>query len=661
MCNKGEWLSSNQVDKENWGENMGNVDFKEFYDGVKFYGGSVQKLEKAETILDAFRPDKQYSDINEIIELYNIQNAINAGVALKNWTQEQCENYKKIVVTFSPIIGRFFSQINDNNFMAIISTVSVLYMDDFWKLFVQFKVFKRISAEVFGDLLQLPNTTLYKLLEHKRLVGYYGPQLADALRVSDETVRILTSVYLEKSESHYFIPKEFSPKEFESIFLKYMESERVHPNVLELIYKGQSTDKCPISDKLRLKAKRALERFWSNRKETITTKGYEISVGFAEQQNIKEAKEDGVTWQLTYDIDWFENNLDYPTILNNFLYLFEMFDIWFRSSLVSIRSEIGVFEADFMPQGVKFYPKGMCFNMKNMTSAAQTALYYEFLKSHNIDLEEVFKWFFETYLSEEFDVHGFSMVASAPSATYVEKCRSLASEMDGVLKQFRMFVEDGKIDRELFEMSSEHMIIGNIPSLIPNKYVYPNSKEIDSEMWALFSDQSVLSYIEKTQSKYDTFFQLLSHEKVCLSDFVEWQQNNIQWLNERGSISISADGLIELRPDKAWVLQDLYKNDVACVYTNPFSSVIEEMICAGDLRVGSTLFTEPERDYLNYMLNKSEFSDGLDLRNKYIHSTYPQDEKEQKKDYITLLKLMILVITKINDEFCTFYSQKNES
>lgn len=34
---------------------------------------------------------------------------------------------------------------------------------------------------------------------------------------------------------------------------------------------------------------------------------------------------------------------------------------------------------------------------------------YDFLKSHNIDLEEVFKWFFETYLPEEFDVH------SAPS------------------------------------------------------------------------------------------------------------------------------------------------------------------------------------------------------------------------------------------------------
>lgn len=51
-------------------------------------------------------------------------------------------------------------------------------------------------------------------------------------------------------------------------------------------------------------------------------------------------------------------------------------------------------------------------------------------------------------------------------------------------------------------------------------------------------------------------------------------------------------------------------------------------------------------------LNKSSFSNGLDLRNKYAHSTYPEDEKIQFVDYIRLLKIMILVITKINEEFC---------
>ena len=70
------------------------------------------------------------------------------------------------------------------------------------------------------------------------------------------------------------------------------------------------------------------------------------------------------------------------------------------------------------------------------------------------------------------------------------------------------------------------------------------------------------------------------------------------------------------------------------------------------LRLENSLFSKPEQDYLNYELNKSSFSNGLDLRNKYAHSTYPEDEKIQFVDYIRLLKIMILVITKINEEFC---------
>ena len=55
------------------------------------------------------------------------------------------------------------------------------------------------------------------------------------------------------------------------------------------------------------------------------------------------------------------------------------------------------------------------------------------------------------------------------------------------------------------------------------------------------------------------------------------------------------------------------------------------------------------------MLNKSEYSNGLDLRNKYIHSTYPLDTQQQEQDYISLLKILTVVILKINEEFCLKY------
>ena len=79
------------------------------------------------------------------------------------------------------------------------------------------------------------------------------------------------------------------------------------------------------------------------------------------------------------------------------------------------------------------------------------------------------------------------------------------------------------------------------------------------------------------------------------------------------------------------------------------------MITNGDLRYESTLFSTPEQAYLNFQLNRSEFSNGLDLRNKYIHSSYSQDAQVQEQDYDRLLRIMALVVMKINEEFCLKY------
>lgn len=44
----------------------------------------------------------------------------------------------------------------------------------------------------------------------------------------------------------------------------------------------------------------------------------------------------------------------------------------------------------------------------------------------------------------------------------------------------------------------------------------------------------------------------------------------------------------------------------------------------------STLFSKPEQDYFNYFLNKSDFTNGLDLRNSYLHGTQAKPDELQK-------------------------------
>jgi hypothetical protein len=152
---------------------------------------------------------------------------------------------------------------------------------------------------------------------------------------------------------------------------------------------------------------------------------------------------------------------------------------------------------------------------------------------------------------------------------------------------------------------------------------------------------------------------MIKQENILIDDFEQYQISDIKWLIERGALRQNDGGSIELNIQRVGVLKDMYDHDVTCVrYLGGWTDALYEMKSAGDIRIENTLFSEPETDYLNYKLNKSEFSDGLDLRNKYVHSTYPQDEYVQKRDYIELLKLMVLIITKIYEEFCWWKDRK---
>lgn len=91
--------------------------------------------------------------------------------------------------------------------------------------------------------------------------------------------------------------------------------------------------------------------------------------------------------------------------------------------------------------------------------------------------------------------------------------------------------------------------------------------------------------------------------------------------------------------DYTTILKDLYDHEVICDYKMPsYKAVLDEMVEKGKLVRTSTLFSKPEVDYLNYALNKSSFSNGLDLRNKYLHATYPMDTEVQYRDYIDNMK-----------------------
>lgn len=631
------------------------------YNGVKFYGVNdwsiAENLEKAVVILETIDTNTEYTDINQVIELYNIQELFNSGVYLKKWDEKNIDHYKQISNSTTKVIGKFFGKISDGNFFQLCQSVCIEYIEDYWKLFVKFKTYKNVSSQIFSAYLHDSETTLWVLLQQIEIVKYYGKELAEILRVSEQTPQLIISKFLEagSKKCQYHFPKELSPSEFEDIFQKYIDSETANYNYLRLLADAQSSKECPISDKLRLSAKRACDSYWENRPDTGIHIESGIGVEFTDAPEIKSVKrEKRNTLLITYDIKWLLENLDYPTILNNFLYVFEQFDFCWRSTLVSVKSQLGILERTLFIRGNKDYIRGESFNALENLTTLQMKGYYNILEKNGVCLEDVLKWFFEKYLPEEFCANGFHFNPPSEGTTLVEKCRTIASEMDGVLKQFRMYVQDGEIDQELFEMSSEHIVFSNLSGFVEEKYAYGSSDNIENEQFLLFSDQSHLYYIEKTKSKYSCLFELLVKEKVNFSDFWEHQHSNLQWLIDRGIIIVDLDGYLKINVPKVYILKDLYEHDVICpqYYDDELKSIVDEWCRNGDLKLENTLFSKPEQDYLNYKLNKASYSNGLDLRNKYAHSTYTKNENTQYVDYINLLKIMILIITKINEEFC---------
>jgi hypothetical protein len=80
----------------------------------------------------------------------------------------------------------------------------------------------------------------------------------------------------------------------------------------------------------------------------------------------------------------------------------------------------------------------------------------------------------------------------------------------------------------------------------------------------------------------------------------------------------------------------------------------DAMITRGWLTRRSTLLSESEASYFNYILNRSEFSNGPNLRNSYLHGSQAQahDEAEHFNAYITALRLTVALAIKINDDLC---------
>lgn len=604
---------------------------------------------------------KKRVDINEIIELYNIQQFFHNRIYSIHWTKQQLNDYSEIVSDFSKVIGEFFSGINTDTIESMFDTIYYDYRNDFWKLIEKYKVYDKISVEQFRKIILNKHFILNDVLKCKNIVKKFSDEIITYMEKNPFCAEIILSYYLEKHdrniESLYF-PVELSNEKKTLILDKYIASNSSNINYLKLIFESNSTNNLRLPDRLKLKAKRK----YDEEIETLFKEGtgfeYGAKVSFSNKidEEFKFETDDNRILSVLYSAKWIKENLDYPTLLNNFIYLFGYTDLQFRSLHVSRESQMSIIEKYLGIKGRKEYPTGIAFQQIQMLAQLQMIGYCNELEKYNIFLEDIIKWFFCNYLEEEFNVKGFCFNKSSHTVSYLEKCRNIAAEFDNILKRFKIYCEDGEIDDELLHISTEHIFIKDIPSMLSNKYIYPCGNDYQTISNLLFSDQSIIHYLPKLSNNYNSFYCLLEKENVYYDMFEDYQIPSIDWLIDHNIIKIDNKKRIMPYWEKIKILNELYQHDVVCFsYMKKYQSIIMELNKMGLVQFSSSLFSRPEQDYYNYLFNKSEFDNGLDIRNSYTHGTQRVDENQNKQDYFIFLRIMILIVIKINEEFCLKY------
>lgn len=629
---------------------------------LRFYGtgdyGTYFQLRKAVRLMRNFGANQRELTINDAVELYHVIQFVERDLFPTDVALDERNLLNAKLPALHREVGKFFGCVHEANFATIVVDIDYQYHTDVLELLGRSGAYKRCTPLVVLPALQNAGIHAGELLSCAELVRTYDEDVRRLLLASPRNAEhVLTKHLRVDRDQEIHLPRSFTPSDARSLIASYIDDPSANPNFLKLITDARVDRNSGIDAMLKLKARRAYDAYWREHFETHDgiKSGCEVRVVDTQTEAVS-ITADGLVLRYSYDREWLASSLDFPTILNNFIHLFHFSNTHMMLKFPSFHAQLTVFERFLVTSGKDNYRSGTVFHQINLAAMLQTAMYAHFLRAHNIELEDVLAWFFSEYLADAFGVRDFRFRPSSPAASYLEKSRHLFSEMESVLRQFALYVENGSLDLELLSMTSESISYRDIPSLVADKYVYSehNNPDMRRIQHLLFSDQAAMGYVNRQLSE-STLAELIAAHQVSYDDFREHQRGNVDFLVHHGIFERIEDGRLRLARRAMFdVLKCLNDFEAASFhhYGEAAQKLIVEMEVKGWVHRRSSLLTSTESSYYNFMLNQSEFSNGPDLRNRYLHGSQADgdDRSVHYETYVQALRLLIGLVIKINDD-----------
>lgn len=610
--------------------------------------------------LDVFDESKELKDINDVLELYNVLQYVEDLALPRSLDQSKIDQYIAMKPKLHKAIAIFFNSIDDKSASTTIKDVAFDYHADLLNLLEKYKRFDAVSPSTMIAVLNASNVRIWNILGNKGLVTRYDSEVRLLIMADNQNAEQLIRKYLEKREHREVnLPPSFTAADAHKLIEQYLNDPNANPNYIERVANARVTPQAGIDDKLKLLAKRKHDEWTSsffeeNRGNVLFSCEVEISDS---QEEAIEVSTDGPKTRFVYSRKWLLENSDNLSALMNFIHLFPLVNSHMILTLPSYSARLGVVERFMKVSGADEYPEGVSFQFIDQSTLMQIMMYEKFLRSQNKELESIIAWYFNEYLEKTFKVGGFNYALSSKSASYLEKCKHVFSEMDSVIKQFKLFAENSSIDQDLLGITSESPKYNAIPSQVDGKYIYAtDAQEIAFILHYLFSDQSSLNYIDETLTGKD-FVGLISSHEVKYTDFHDHQKPMLDELLRLKIIEKAPKRLVFRSKHQLNVFKNIFETEASSFYhySEEARLEIDAMVTKGWLERRSTLLTQSEARYFSYFLNQQESSNGHDLRNKYLHGSMSSIDKadhgKHYHTYLIVLRLLLALIIKIDDDF----------
>jgi hypothetical protein len=552
------------------------------------------------------------------------------------------------IIKIKEVVRRWFSNTTDEDLLTQIkeTKLSANYKNVLWEQLVLLK----INDSVLEKIVRLydGNRIVFPLRQAK-VVKKFTDLCCDILVQNPENV----SIVLNEDKNRINIPTVFDRTIRSAFFMAYVQSVDPNLNYLELISFDKETD-LDVRLAAKKKYQNKINKHFEENAETIlrneTKVGIDMSMADDKIFVGNNESTNGVfTTTIRYNGKILSALIDWPTILNNFIYIFKFVDK-FGLLTITPKNEQGGFFDRFFENHKKGWFMDESVLRENSTVYEITFItYYRFLQKKGIHLEDILEWFFSKYLADNFGIKGLSI--KLPKANDREEIKALlaVTQLHRIVRMYSLLDLDFNFDRNLIDNYSSTPPFSKLSSVISKKYAVIKDKVMKTAEFDLFSDQGLMPSTEALQ-----FGEMVIRNLVVKSQLDDYQTKILEKLIDDKILICNGDE-IQFTSNELYLLlrMDFYNGLIPysrMIYKFKNHPILDELICNNKIDFVSTLLTKKEADVFDYYFS-DRFPNGKGLRNKYAHGSFGSlTSEEHSGNYMIILMFIVFIIIKINDD-----------